>query len=98
MFKVHAPIKYYFPMLYILLEAMPVTSILGLVTMVAVGIISFAYRKLLEINEKKIENLDEEIKALKVNIRDIEKSITDLNLNIVKQLNEITLKVYEYRK
>ncbi|MBC7426722.1 MAG: hypothetical protein H7321_09325 [Bacteroidia bacterium] len=83
---------------YILLELMPVASVLGIVTVAALGIISFAYKKLLEINEKKIENLDEEIKALKLEIRKIEKSITDLNLNIVKQLNEITVKVYEYRK
>ena len=97
-------------MIYILLDiGMPAASWLGVVTALVITILGFTIKKIIENMEHKVEELKDESKDVKLEMRKMdnkintiekqaEKSISDMNLNIIQKLDIIKEKIYDSRK
>ena len=97
-------------MLYILLDVgMPVASWLGIITVAIMGILAYAIQKVVKNVEDDVVEVKEEHKDIKLEMRKMdnkmnaiekqaEKSISDMNLNIIQKLDIIKEKIYDSRK
>ena len=95
---------------YILLDVgMPVASWLGIVTVGIMGILAYAIQKVVKNVEDDVVDVKAENKDIKLELRKMdnkinavekqsEKSISDMNLNIIDKLETIKDKFYDLRK
>jgi hypothetical protein len=70
----------------------------GIGISIIIAIVSTLFKMNMDAQKKQTEGLEKDIKELQSDVRKIETGMTDIRMTILKEINEVGMKIADFRR